>query len=327
MKKGFVAYSKADAAAVERLIIHLRGLQHEGVIATWHDRQLIPGQEWDAGIRMELAGADIVILCVSADFLATEYIQRVEIPAALRRHQDGEAVVIPVIFGKCDWQGHPISRLQSIPAKGRTVRDYIRQDNLDEVWAEVTASVRHAVEGSPNELDSSRAVATAAVQPRSAAPRRGAEPVVFSNLRPATDLERDDFTRSTFAGILDYFSASLKRLEAANPNCETRLRHVAEDAFEASAYVGGRHLAHCGVFIQSEFGRHIGYCDDGVGDRRRTNENLSLEGERRQELKWRAWMSAMRTELGTDTDAMDVDGTATYLWSIFESQLLRALGR
>ena len=103
MRKIFVAYSKADSSNVDRLMVHLKGLEHEG-IETWCDRDTTPGEEWDARIRAELAAADVIIFCVSADLLATNYVQRIEIPKALARRDRGEATVIPVIIGKCAWE-------------------------------------------------------------------------------------------------------------------------------------------------------------------------------------------------------------------------------
>ena len=146
MMKGFVAYSKADSAAVSSLMVHLKGLEHEGIIETWHDGQLVPGDEWDSRIHAELSEADIIVFCVSADLLATDYVQRVEIPTAIGRHDRGEATVIPVIFRRCAWQGQALGRLQGIPAKGITVQDYIRDDNTDDIWTDVAAAVRSAAQ-------------------------------------------------------------------------------------------------------------------------------------------------------------------------------------
>lgn len=140
--KGFVAYSKADAAEVADLMIHLKGLEYEGIIQPWHDGQLVPGDGWESRIHSDFAEADIIIVCVSADLLATDYFQRMEIPTALGRHARGEATVIPVIFRTCSWKDHRLGRIKGIPAKGKTVQDY---DNTDEVWTDVAAAVRSAV--------------------------------------------------------------------------------------------------------------------------------------------------------------------------------------
>ena len=114
-------------------MVHLKGLEYQGLIQTWYDRHIVPGEEWDAKIRDELAAADVVIFCVSADLLATDYVQRIEIPKAISRHERGEATVIPVILRKCAWEGSALGKLQGIPTKGQTVQDYARNGDPDDV--------------------------------------------------------------------------------------------------------------------------------------------------------------------------------------------------
>ena len=158
MRKGFVAYSKADSQYVDRLMVHLKGLEYQGLIETWYDRQIVPGEEWDARIRSELAAADVIIFCVSADLLATDYVQGIEIPKAISRHDRGEATVIPVILRKCAWEVSALGRFQGIPAKGQTVQDYSRNGDSDDVWTEVTTAVHDAVRSRQEALDHDRPI-------------------------------------------------------------------------------------------------------------------------------------------------------------------------
>ena len=320
MRKGFVAYSKADSSLVDRLMTHLKGLEYEGLIETWYDGHIVPGEEWDAKIRAELAEADVIIFCVSADLLATDYVQRIEIPKAIVRHNHGEATVIPVIIGKCAWEGNALGKLQGIPGKGSTVQDYVRDGHPDDVWTKVTSAVRDAVLSHQEAFEHNRSVSPEReAPPETWVQPAGAKPVVFSDADHASDLERDDFTESTFATILHYFESSLENLKAENPRCETRLRKLSEDAFEASVYMDGRRLSLCGVFVQDKMGWNgIGYSSSGVGNRSSMNESLSLApGERGPRLKWKSFMSNLHHATEIDANEMDPQETAAYLWSIF----------
>jgi hypothetical protein len=49
-------------------------LKREGVIAGWHDREISAGQEWDEAIRSHLDSADLILLLVSSDFMASDYL-------------------------------------------------------------------------------------------------------------------------------------------------------------------------------------------------------------------------------------------------------------
>lgn len=326
MKKGFVAYSKADSEAVGSLMVHLKGLKHKGIIETWHDRQLVPGEEWDSKIRAELEAADVIIFCVSADFLANDYIQQIEVPKAIDRHDQNEATVIPVFFRRCAWEGHTLGKIQGIPAKGKTVQDYIRDGTVDDIWTEVASAVRNAVQSRQQVPDQSLLPsADRKAGPKTWKRSTGAKPVVLSGIGQASDLQKDDFTRSTFATILDYFEASLETLKEANQGCETRLNKPSEDAFEASIYMNGKRRALCGVFIQNRMGGRgigIGYSSNGIGDRNSFNENLSLaSGERSSQLKWQALMNVMRHRTEIDSSEMDPQKAASYLWSLFVQHL------
>ena len=322
--KGFVAYSKADSDAVDRLLVHLKGLEHEGVIETWYDRQLAPGDEWDAKIHVELSAADVVIFCVSADLLATDYVQRVEIPEAITRHNRGEAAVIPIIFRKCAWEGSALGKLQGIPAKGDTVQDYAQQGDLDNIWTEVAVRVREAAKAHQKKHDEdSTDASNREAPPETWIRSSGTKPIGLSERGQASDLEQDDFTHATFSAIRDYFQASLENLKEANPGCETRLREISEDAFEASVYVNGQRRAICGVFVQNRPGwAGIGYSTDGVGDRNSYNESLSLaRGERGARLKWQALLAAMHRPTAIDTSEMGPDEASRHLWSLFVQHL------
>ena len=68
-----------------------------GKITTWHDRRIVPGQEFEHQIYHYFSQADIILLLISSDFIASDYCYQVEMTNALERHKKGEAVVIPVI--------------------------------------------------------------------------------------------------------------------------------------------------------------------------------------------------------------------------------------
>ena len=87
----------------------------------WHDRRIAPGQEWAGEIDDALEHADVVLLLVSADFLASDYCYDKEMTRALTRHEQGSARVVPVILRPCDWQSSPFGKLQALPLDGKPV--------------------------------------------------------------------------------------------------------------------------------------------------------------------------------------------------------------
>jgi hypothetical protein len=140
--KVFCSYAHADTALREKLGRHLSGLQRNGWISLWHDRLIQPGDDWHGAIDEHLREADIILLLVSADFLASDYCQDIELDMALQRHERKEAVVVPVILRPVDWSATPLSRLQAIPADGRAITLWPDQD---EAFTAVARAIRDLI--------------------------------------------------------------------------------------------------------------------------------------------------------------------------------------
>jgi internalin A len=100
---------------------HVKLLQRQGVVDVWHDRQIPPGDEWKRHIDDELELADIVVLLISADFVASDYCYEIEMGRAMARHQAGEARVIPVIVSDVNWRSAPFGKIQALPKDGKAV--------------------------------------------------------------------------------------------------------------------------------------------------------------------------------------------------------------
>jgi len=141
-KKIFFSYSKHDREYLDQLKKHLTPLKRSGQIKSWDDHHILPGEEWDEKIKMELAQADIIILMVSVESIATDYICDVEIKQAIARHEKGDAVVIPVILDFCIWKDMPFAKLNALPLKGRPIRDH---ENEAKAWVSVVEGIEKRI--------------------------------------------------------------------------------------------------------------------------------------------------------------------------------------
>ncbi|WP_437747130.1 PQQ-binding-like beta-propeller repeat protein [Sorangium sp. So ce1504] len=139
----FFSYSHRDEGLRDELEAHLALLKREGLLQSWHDRRIGAGDAWAGQIDRNLDEAEVILLLVSADFLASDYCFDMEMKRALARHDAGQARVIPVILRKTDWRSAPFARLQALPKDARPVT--LWQDR-DEAWTDVTLGIRHAIE-------------------------------------------------------------------------------------------------------------------------------------------------------------------------------------
>ena len=141
--KLFISYAHTDDSLREQLVTHLSNLKRQQIIYDWHDRRIVPGQEWDHQINAELNEAQIILLLISARFIASDYCYSKEMLRAIERHDAEEAVVIPIILSACDWQGAPFSKLQALPKDAKPVKNW---DDPDEAWLDVVRGLRRAIE-------------------------------------------------------------------------------------------------------------------------------------------------------------------------------------
>ena len=145
-KSLFFSYSHKDAALRDELETHLKLLQRQGIISTWHDRKILPGNEWDLEIDNRLERASIVLLLISADFIASDYCWDKEVKHALERHARGDAAVVPVLLRSCDWKGAPFGKLQGLPTGMIAVTAW---SDRDAAWTDVAGGIRTIAERLP----------------------------------------------------------------------------------------------------------------------------------------------------------------------------------
>jgi len=138
----FISYAHADEDAKKELDTQLAPLKRSGKIETWNDRELIAGQEWDEVIITELNQSDIILLLISADFIASQYIWDKELATAMKRHEEGTAHVVPIIIKNCLWQEMPFAKLQALPKNAKPVASY---DQQEDAYTEIAVSINKLV--------------------------------------------------------------------------------------------------------------------------------------------------------------------------------------
>jgi hypothetical protein len=137
------SYSHKDEALRGELERHLAILKRSGVIQSWYDRNIEAGTDWSKEIDDQINRADVILLLISADFLASDYCHEIEMKRALERDRSGEARVIPVILRAVDWAGAEFAQLQALPTDGRPVTSW---SNTDEAFTDIAKGIRRAVE-------------------------------------------------------------------------------------------------------------------------------------------------------------------------------------
>ncbi len=139
----FYSYSHKDDALRDKLEEALTMLKRQGLIAGWHDRRISAGEEWKGAIDKNLDEAQVILLLISASFLASDYCYDVEMKRALDRHERREARVIPIILRPVDWRGALFGSLQALPKDGKPI---VKWRPPDDGFKNVAEGIRRVIE-------------------------------------------------------------------------------------------------------------------------------------------------------------------------------------
>ena len=109
-----ISYVPEDEASLHALEKQLEPLRSGKKIASWSARRLSAGDATAEKIAEQLAGADVIVLLLSADYLASETAVR-EMAGALRRRRAAGARLVPVLARPCFVEETPLGALQALP--------------------------------------------------------------------------------------------------------------------------------------------------------------------------------------------------------------------
>lgn len=319
----FFSYSHADEALRDQLERQLSILKRQGVIETWHDRRIGAGEEIDDAISKNLMSADVILLLVSPDFIASDYCYDREMMVAMERHERGEAIVIPVILRACDWHGAPFGKLNATPPDGRPITQAV---DRDQAFLEVAKAVRGAAARIARLRPPEPVAEVPATADRPLRRTVDADAPRSSNLRMAktfTDRDKDRFKTESFDYIARFFENSLLELAKRNAGVEGDFRKIDANRFTAAVYRNGKALSRCTVYIGSDHGLMSGIAFS-LGETMASNsynEMLRVEFDD-QSMFLKSMGMSFRTNLDQD-EKLTQEGAAELYWSIFMEPLQR----
>lgn len=140
--KIFYCYSDNDQGLRDQLGKHLSSLKRSGIVSILSDRNIQKGSSWKDETDQSIKNADILLLLVSPDFIASEYCYSSEMKEALKRHEQGTVRVIPILIRPTDIGHSPLSHLQALPENGQAIAGWRDQD---EALSKVAQGIRKAV--------------------------------------------------------------------------------------------------------------------------------------------------------------------------------------
>ncbi len=143
----FVSYSHMDKAWLERVQVHLTPLARGGKLELWDDTLIRTGQRWRDEINAALARADVAVLLISADFYASDFIAKDELPPLLEAAQgDRGLIILGVHINYSDFENDEVlSEYQTVNTPDQPIEDLGSRGQEEKVFRDLARQIRELV--------------------------------------------------------------------------------------------------------------------------------------------------------------------------------------
>ena len=129
--KLFYSYSHKDDAYQTRMEIALHQLKKDGVLKSWSDKKILPGQSISTATSQAIQESSIATFLLSPDFISSE-------PCREEWRLAGKTSSVkrvPIILSPCAWKDmEGMADLKALPTDGKSISSYT---NEDVGWQEV----------------------------------------------------------------------------------------------------------------------------------------------------------------------------------------------
>jgi hypothetical protein len=144
--KVFYSYARKDAALRDELATFFVPFERSGIIESWHDQSIEGGDKWRKAIHEQIDAADVILLLLSPDFLASEFCMTEELARAQGRERDGKVEIIPVLMRACspDEEGTPLAGVHYLSHRGKALGAY-SQPERDTAFDEVSNQIKQRI--------------------------------------------------------------------------------------------------------------------------------------------------------------------------------------
>lgn len=145
-KRIFIGSAQADAAHVDTLKKHLKLYERQNLIQIWDESMIIPGEIRNSKIEQELHSAEIILLLISSDLLAEDFIWGAEMTKILEKVKRKEVQLIPILLRSSTFSDTPFAAYAAVPDRDKPISNY---SNKDEAWTIVVEQIKRCIQSKP----------------------------------------------------------------------------------------------------------------------------------------------------------------------------------
>ena len=138
--KVFISYSHKDREWFEYLQTMMQPLNRSGAVLPWDDTMIRTGADWHEHIQTALSTAKVGVMLVSPNFLASDFIAEVELPALLTAAVKEGLQVCWILVSACLHETSELSRFQAAHDISRPL-DKLTPAELNETLASIAREI------------------------------------------------------------------------------------------------------------------------------------------------------------------------------------------
>lgn len=140
--KIFISYAHKDERYKDKLLTFLAPLKAKGLLSYWEASQLLIGTDFTKEILVKLNEAELFLLLLSPDAIASEFINKIELSLAHARYEQGGIIIVPIIVRPCNWETLNLNHLHAAPIGGKPITLW---ENEDLAFKNVTEQIEKLV--------------------------------------------------------------------------------------------------------------------------------------------------------------------------------------
>jgi internalin A len=140
----FISYSHLDKVWLERLLRMLKPLERKGDIRLWADTLISPGAKWNEEISKALSSANVAVLLVSPNFLASDFIAEHELLPLLNAASKKGLTILWIALSHCLYKETELADYQAVNDPDRPL-DSLPEHEINRVLADICVKIKRAV--------------------------------------------------------------------------------------------------------------------------------------------------------------------------------------